>query len=66
MPWVLKLTGLPARSSRVLDLRTNENVDLRGEQVGEVMDAFVDAGDLGIFLEVFQHVAIDDRRIDAT
>ena len=33
--------------------------------MGEVMDAFVDAGDLGIFLEVLQHVAIDDRRIDA-
>ena len=48
-----------------LDLGPHEHVRLRGEQVQQVVDAPPGVGELGLGLEVVEHVAVDDGRIDA-
>ena len=63
MPWVLKLTFLPARSFKLSNLRSNEDMQLGREQIQDIGNSSLDVRHLGlVFLE---RVGIDDRRIDA-
>ena len=48
-----------------VDLRPDEHVHLRREQAQQVVDAPPGIGELGLVLEVVEHVAVDDGRIDA-
>ena len=48
-----------------VDLRPHEDVRFRRKQVDQVVDAPPGVGELGLRLEVIEHVAVDDGRIDA-
>ena len=65
MPCGIEVHDLAGEVLHRLDLGPDEDVRLRGEQVHEVVDAPPGVGELGLGLEMVEHVAVDDGRVHA-
>ena len=61
----IEIDPLAGEVLELVDLRPHEHVHLGWKQRHDVVHALFQAADLGVGSEMLQHVAVDDRGIDA-